>query len=623
MDETRAPGNNRSESEADEGGAFTAKTLAHDGSATAGIPIVGIGASAGGLEVFKLLLADLPVDTGLAIVFIQHLDPKHHSMLAEILARATAMPVSDAADGMAVEVNHVYVIPANVDLALANGALKLAPRMETPGSHMPIDRFLRSLAGECGSRAIGVILSGTGSDGSAGVEAIKAAGGVTFAQDAATAKFDTMPQAAVATGCVDFVLPPEGIAAELVRMGRHPYIVDAPRAKPEQTPAADEEGFRAILSILHRGTGIDFSLYREKMIKRRILRRLALRNIGGVAEYSERLENDSAELMALQRDLLICVTSFFRDPDAFEYLKKVVFPRIFQVRSANEPIRVWVAGCATGEEAFSIAISLQEYLNETGAAFPVQIFASDISQAAIERARTGRYLENIAADVTHERLNRYFTKVDGGYQINKNLREMCVFTRHNLIDDPPFSKLDLISCRNVLIYLGSVQKDILPLFHYALKPAGFLMLGASEALASGGLFSVADREHRIYARRETARKPHFSHAGARGSRRGAPAGSVSAAPARELWGRRGRAERGGSHTPIEVQPRRRGGGRGLGGHGDPRQGQPIPHAAGWEGELPSHEADSRHRIVPASREADPAGAKERRAGAAGARTLRT
>jgi two-component system CheB/CheR fusion protein len=535
MDDKHVPEGILTETEVDGGHAFTAEEPEPGNAARALVPVAGIGASAGGLDVFKLLLADLPADTGLAIVFIQHLDPNHHSMLAEILARATLIPVSEAADGMPVESNHVYVIPANVDLTLANGALKLAPRTQTPGSHMPVDRFLRSLAGECGSRAIGVILSGTGSDGSAGVEAIKAAGGVTFAQDAATAKFATMPQAAVATGCVDFVLPPEGIAAELVRIGRHPYIADAPRAEEEQTPAADEEGFRSILAILHRATDIDFSLYREKMIKRRILRRLALRNSAGLAEYSERLENDSDELMALQRDLLIGVTSFFRDPDAFECLKKVVFPRILHARFANDTIRVWVAGCATGEEAFSIAISLQEYLNETGAAFPVQIFASDISQAATEKARTGRYLENIAADLTHERLNRYFTKIDGGYQINKDLREMCVFTRHNLIDDPPFSKLDLISCRNVLIYLGSVQKDILPLFHYALKPAGFLMLGASEAAASGGLFSVADREHRIYARRETARKPHLSRAAARGSHRAAPAGSTAAVPARELW----------------------------------------------------------------------------------------
>ncbi len=534
MGETRGSTGNQ-ENQAEVG-----RPLADEASETVGaslgvLPVVGIGASAGGLEVFKRLLGDLPGDTGFAIVFIQHLDPNHHSMLAEILARATNMPVSEAADGMPVEGNHVYVIPANVDLTIARGELKLAPRTQTPGSHMPIDRFLRSLADECGSRAIGVILSGTGSDGAAGVEAIKAAGGVTFAQDALTAKFPTMPQAAVATGCVDFILPPDGIAAELVRIGRHPYIANALGARQEPTPSADEERFGSILAILHGATGIDFSLYREKMIKRRILRRLALCNIDSLTEYAERLEKDSDELMALRRDLLISVTSFFRDRETFDSLKKVVFSRILQGRPANETIRVWVAGCATGEEAFSIAISLQEYMNEAEAAFRVQIFASDISLAAIEKARTGRYIENIAADLTHERLNRYFTKIEGGYQINKNLREMCVFTRHNLIDDPPFSKLDLISCRNVLIYLGSVQKNIIPLFHYALKPAGFLMLGTSEGAAASDLFSVVDREHRIYAKRETVRKPHLFNTRTRGSPGGTPAGGASAARGPELW----------------------------------------------------------------------------------------
>jgi two-component system CheB/CheR fusion protein len=280
------------------------------------------------------------------------------------------------------------------------------------------------------------------------------------------------------------------------------------------------------------------------MIKRRILRRLALRNIDGLAEYTRLVENDPGELMALQRDLLISVTSFFRDRESFECLKRVVFPRIVEGRRANETIRIWVAGCATGEEAFSIAISLQEYFNQTDAAFPVQIFASDISAAAIERARSGRFIENIAADLSHERLNRYFTKVEGGYQITKTLREMCVFTKHNLIEDPPFSKLDLISCRNVLIYLGSVQKDIIPLFHYALKPTGFLMLGASEAVASGDLFTVADREHRIYAKRETARRPYSFPAGGLSSRRNPGASdSANIAPTAASWaGANGRKE---------------------------------------------------------------------------------
>jgi two-component system CheB/CheR fusion protein len=518
----------------DKGQRLTGEAPQRDAPPRAVIPVAGIGASAGGLEVFRLLLADLPADTGLAIVFVQHLDPQHHSMLAEILARATAMPVSEAADGMPVEANHVYVIPANADLTIARGALRLVPRRPTTGLHMPIDRFLRSLAEECGSGAIGVILSGTGSDGSAGIEAVKAAGGVTFAQDPASAEFASMPRAAAATGCVDFVLPPERIAAELQRIGRHPYIADPASTVEERTPAGDEERFGAILALLRAATGIDFSLYRKTMVKRRIRRRLALHNIGSLAEYHKLLENDPDEPAALQRDLLIAVTSFFRHPESFESLKKVVFPRILQGRPANAPIRVWVAGCATGEEAVSIAISLQEYLNETGAAFPVQIFASDVSLPAIEKARAGRYLENIAADLTDERLNRYFTKIEGGgYQVGKNLREMCLFTRHNLIDDPPFYKLDLISCRNVLIYLRSVQKNIIPRFHYALKPTGFLMLGPSEAAGSGDLFSLVDREHRIYARRETARKPRLFHAGARASRPDAAADGTPTAP--ELW----------------------------------------------------------------------------------------
>jgi two-component system CheB/CheR fusion protein len=341
-----------------------------------------------------------------------------------------------------------------------------------------------------------------------------------------------MPRAAAATGCVDFVLPPERIAAELQRIGRHPYIADSASAAEGRTPAGDKERFNAILAILHGATGIDFSLYRETMVKRRILRRLALRNIGSLAEYHKRLKNDPDEAAALQRDLLVAVTSFFRHPGSFEGLKKLVFPRIVQGRPANAPIRVWVPGCATGEEAFSIAISLEEYLNETGAAFPVQIFASDVSLPAIEKARGGRYLENIAADLTPERLNRCFTKIEGGYQVGKSLREMCVFTRHNLTDDPPFSKLDLISCRNVLIYLGSVQTSIIPLFHYALKPTGFLMLGPSERAGSGELFSLVDRENRIYARRETAGKPRVFHAAGRGSRRetAADGGTLMAAP---------------------------------------------------------------------------------------------
>jgi two-component system, chemotaxis family, CheB/CheR fusion protein len=507
-------------------------TVLEAGPAEATIPVVGVGASAGGLEVFKLLLAHLPPDSGLAIVFVQHLDSKHESLLADILSRATSMPVADAADGMPVEANHVYVMPANVDLTITGGALRLVARTESPGAHMPIDRFLRSLAAELGSFAIGVILSGTGVDGSKGVEEVKAAGGITFAQDLASAKYASMPQAAAATGSVDFVLQPERIAAELVRIGRHPLIADIGLEQQEGSPGEDRV-FGDILALLQRATGIDFSLYQEKMIKRRILRRVALRNDEGLAEYSKRLEDDPEELSALHRDLLISVTNFFRDPEAFESLKSFVFPRILAGRAANEPVRVWVAGCATGEEAFSIGILLLEHMDETGVDFPVQIFASDISQPAIDKARRGVYLENIAEDLTNERLSRHFTKVEGGYQVNRRLREMCVFTRHNLIDDPPFSKLDLITCRNVLIYLGSVQKDIIPLFHYALKANGFLMLGASET-AADELFSAADGEHRIFAKREMARRPYLLHAGIRTSRQRTGT-SANAAPPSKPW----------------------------------------------------------------------------------------
>ena len=498
------------------------------------IPVAGIGGSAGGLEVFKHLLADLPADTGMAIVFVQHLDPKHHSLLSEILARSTTMPVREAAEGIAVEANHVYVIPPASDLTIAKGALRLSPRAHEPGPHMPIDRFLRSLADERGSRAIGVILSGAGTDGATGIQAIKAAGGVTFAQDQYSAKFASMPQAAVATNCVDFILPPDRIAAELVRVSRHPYLADRV-VPPGKTPDTEEALFNAILGVVHRASGIDFSLYREKTVKRRILRRLALRNIDSLEEYANRLENDSDELSALQRDLLISVTSFFRDPGSFESLKTLVYPRLLLGRPAQAPIRVWVPGCATGEEAFSIAISLSEYLKETGVSFPIQIFASDISEPAIERARAGRYLENIAADMSAERLNRNFTKVEDRYLINKDLRDMCIFTRHNLLTDPPFSKLDLVSCRNVLIYLAAVQKNIIPLFHYALRPNGFLMLGTSETVAFPELFTEIDREHRIYSRRETAHMPYHFRSGsgdAFGGRYGGRAGVPSAA---ESW----------------------------------------------------------------------------------------
>ena len=470
------------------------------------VPMAGIGASAGGLEACKLLLAHLPGNPGMAFVLVQHLDPTHDSNPTEILARTGAIPVRQAADGMPIEPDYLYIPPPGAELEIANQALRLTPRDPAPsGPHMPIDRFLLSLAQECGSRAIGVILSGTGADGATGLEAVKASGGVTLAQDPATAKFGSMPQAAIRRGCVDLVLPPEAIAAELVKLGRHPYIAED--QGDLSLGHAAEGQFETILALVRDATGIDFALYRESWVRHRIMRRLALRNLDSLAEYRTRLEHDPCELSALHLDLLMGITGSFRDPESFERLKHLVFPRILEGRPSDAPIRVWVPGCATGEEAFSIAIALSEYLDETGVSLPVQIFASDISGQVIERARRGRYPENIAADVSAERLNRYFTRIDGGYQIDQKVREMCVFSRHNVFTDPPFSRLDLVSCRNVPMY-AACEQNIIPMFHYAVKPNGFLMLGGSVTAAFRELFSLVDREHRIYARRETARKPY-------------------------------------------------------------------------------------------------------------------
>jgi two-component system CheB/CheR fusion protein len=381
---------------------------------------------------------------------------------------------------------------------------------------MAIDSFLRSLAQECGSRAIGVILSGAGTDGAGGLEAVKAAGGMTFAQDPATAKFDSMPQAAIDTGSVDFVLSPEAIGAELVKLGHHSYVTEDESTGPTRLALETGGQFDPILTLLRDASGLDFTLYRENMIQRRIMRRLALRNLDNLEAYRKQLENDPGELAALQKDLLISVTQFFRDPESFESLKKLVIPRLVHDRPAGAAIRIWVPGCATGEEVYSIAITLHEYLSETKLVYPIQIFASDVSSMAIEKARRGKYAENIAADVSPERLKRYFVKVEGGYQISTVLREICVFSKHDLIQDPPFSKLDLISCRNVLIFFGSVRRNVVALFHYALKPGGFLVLGPSET-ESGPLFSVVEGSRSIYTKNETDAKRYLLYAGAAGS----------------------------------------------------------------------------------------------------------
>lgn len=465
-------------------------------------PIVGIGASAGGLDPCIQILNHLPADTGMGFVIIQHLAPDQKSMLSEILSRATEMPVIQVKDNTIVEPNHVYVIPPNAKMLIAQGVLKLSPREDIRGVFKSVDAFFVSLASERGNKAIAIVLSGADGDGAEGIEEIKAAGGITFAQCKGTAKVDSMPSTAVATGQVDFILSPEAIAEELVKISRHPYIA---RPNPIQIieDQPEEEAFSTIFSLLKAATGVDFTNYKQTTLKRRIARRMALYKIEQLSNYAHYLQNDPAEVTALYHDALINVTSFFRDSEAFEALRTIVFPAIIKDKSPVVPIRVWVAGCSTGEEAYSMAICLHEFLAEQPIKPPIQIYATDLSEAAIEKARIGIYPHSKIADISTQRLQQFFVQVEGGYQICKAVREQCVFARQNLIGDPPFSRLDIITCRNVLIYLGTVlQKKLLPIFHYALKSTGFLMLGNSETVGDFlDLFTLVDKKNKIYSRK--------------------------------------------------------------------------------------------------------------------------
>ncbi|MBA3494527.1 MAG: hypothetical protein H0T87_10565, partial [Gammaproteobacteria bacterium] len=460
-------------------------------------PIVWIGASAGGLEAFTQLLAHLPASTGMAFVLVQHLDPRHESRLTDILARATRMPVVEASQGLPVEPNHVYIIPPNTCMALAQGALQLTPRGDASGPNLPVDHFLRALAQAEQAQAIGVVLSGTGSDGTLGLLEIKAVGGITFAQEPGTAGHGGMPQSAIGSGAVDFVLPPEGIARRLAEVGAHPYLALG--------SVESEDHFRRVLGAVRAATKVDFSQYRATTIRRRIMRRMALHGDSSLAAYAERLEREGPEAEALYCDLLINVTSFFRDPALFEALKTSVFPEILKAKPPDAPLRLWVPGCSTGQEPYSLAIALWEFFDDKPVRRPFQIFATDLSDpGALERARAGLYPERIEAEVSPERLDRFFKKDDRLYRINKSIRDYCIFARQNLTADPPFSHVDLISCRNVLIYMATaLQRRVLQTFHYAFNVPGFLILGSSET-AINGLFEVTDRAHKIYLKQVTA-----------------------------------------------------------------------------------------------------------------------
>lgn len=475
------------------------------------IPVVGIGASAGGLDALNKLLAQLPADTGMAFVIVQHLDPQHESRLCDLLAEVTQMPVLEASDGLPVEPDHVYVIAPNTTLAIASGVCQVSPRSEVRGVHLPVDHFLKSLAEDCQARAIGVILSGTGTDGTLGVEEIKAAGGITLAQDEQSAAHAGMPLNAIRSGCIDMVLPPAEIARELARIARHPYIAPSRAAKPKPEVVAEEHDYQDILSRLHRAFKVDFGNYRDTTIKRRMRRRMVLRSLGSLADYSEQLASDRTELEALYHDILISVTSFFRDPVTFDTIRKLVLPAIMKSKEPGMPIRIWVPGCSTGQEAYSLAIIVTEFLEESHLAPPVQIFATDLSDTMLlQEAREGLYPGSIEAEMSPGRLGRFFSKEDSHYRVSASLREMIIFARQNVATDPPFSRVDLISCRNLLIYLSPLlQKRVIPTFHYALNPGGFLVLGASETVGSfSTLFAAVDQPNRIYVKKTAATRPY-------------------------------------------------------------------------------------------------------------------
>lgn len=495
-------------------------------------PIVGVGASAGGLEAFSQLLEHLPSTTGMAFVLVQHLDPTHASQLPEILSRKSGMPVREVRGDTIVEPDHVYVAPATNNLRIDKGVLRTVARPTTVGVvNMAIDDFLQSLAKERGNLAFGVILSGTASDGTLGLKAIKAEGGITLAQEPSSAKFDGMPSSAIAAGGVDFVLAPEGIAKQLVSLASHSYVSHGPLAEPPEEITAPGGGdLNPIFSVLRSVTGIDFTYYKHNTILRRIERRMALHGMQSLKDYARRLRSDAAEAKILAQEFLINVTAFFREPETYKTLKDTVFPALLEHRAADEPIRVWIPGCSTGEEAYSIAIVLTEFLEEQGATCGIQIFATDLSDSVIERARSGVYLENAVSGVSAERLRRFFISRDRVYQINQAIRSACVFAKQDLTKDPPFSKIDLVSCCNLLIYLGPLlQKRAISLFHYALKPGGFLVLGSSESIGTfSDAFQTVDRKLRIYSKKATSGPSTLDLSGARASPAAQAEGTTSA-----------------------------------------------------------------------------------------------
>lgn len=482
------------------------ETTGTDGQDATGFPIVGIGASAGGLTAFEAFFSGMPVDTdpGMAFVVVQHLAPDHKSILTDLIRRYTRMEVFEVEDGMPVQPNCAYIIPPNRDMTFLKGKLQLMEPSAPRGQRLPIDFFFRSLAQDQREQAICIVLSGTGSDGTQGVRAIKGEGGMVMVQDPSCTEYDGMPRNAIATGLVDYVLPPEEMPAHLIAyvthaFGKHPGFAI------EKTRITENE-INKIFVLLRVQTDHDFSQYKPSTIQRRVERRMAVHQIATMDAYVKYMQQTPAEVETLFRELLIGVTNFFRDPEVFQALEEKVVPKLFANKPAGATVRVWSAGCSAGEEAYSLAILLQERLEALKQDYRVQVFATDIDSQAIATARTGLYPASVTADISPERLARFFASESDGsvYRIRKSIRDMLVFSEQDLIKDPPFSKLDLVSCRNLLIYMdATLQKKLIPLFHYALNPGGFLVLGNSETVGEfGDLFTTLDRKLKLYQRRE-------------------------------------------------------------------------------------------------------------------------
>jgi two-component system CheB/CheR fusion protein len=514
-------------------------TPASAGTAAA-FPIVGIGASAGGLEALEQFLRHVPPASGLAYVVVQHLDPNHKGIMVELLQRATAMPVVQITDRLGVEPNHVYVIPPNRDLSILHGVLHLLEPEAPRGLRLPIDFFLRALAADQQERAIGVILSGMGSDGTLGLRAIKENAGAVFVQDPASAKFDGMPRSAIDAGLADIVAPAEELAERIVGYLNHVPLLVAPATVPLNEK--DQSGLEKVVLILRAQTGHDFSLYKKSTLYRRIERRMGLHQLPKIADYVRYLRENSQEAALLFKELLIGVTSFFRDPEAWEQLKSEAIPALLAAYPKGGLLRAWVTACSTGEEAYSLAIAFREVIDQlqlrdpSAPHYALQVFATDLDHDAIDRARIGAYPANIAADVSETRLRRFFVQDERGYRVSKEIREMVIFAPQNLVMDPPFTKLDLLTCRNLLIYLEpDLQKKLLHLFHYSLNPGGVLMLGTSETVgAATDLFASLPGKSRLYRRQGAVREAELVEFPTAFARHGVPAAGATGAASNQV-----------------------------------------------------------------------------------------